>query len=71
MRVLLGMVLGAFFTVSAAYLYDYGTVGSAAISVERPVSNADRPLVNWSVLNRGWRQFDTRLRQGWHKLAAN
>jgi hypothetical protein len=71
MRVFFGMILGAFLTVSAAYLYDYATVGSPALSTDRPTSSLDRPLVNWGVLSRGWRQLDTRLHQGWHKVAAN
>jgi hypothetical protein len=71
MRVLVGIILGIFLTLSTAYLYDYATVGSAAISTNRPTTNLDRPLVNWGVLNSRWRQLDTRLRQGWRKVATN
>jgi hypothetical protein len=71
MRILVGIILGIFLTLSTAYLYDYVTVGSAAISTNRPTTNLDRPLVNWGVLNSRWRQLDTRLRQGWRKVATN
>ncbi len=65
MRLFLGIILGVFFTIAGAYLYDSATTGTD------PATALERPMVNWDVVDRNWRQWEGRLRAGWHKLASN
>ena len=68
MRTLIGMILGAFLTVGAAFLYDTwatgpSTTGSASNTV------AQRPMVNWDVVGQNWRVVRERAREAWTTLA--
>lgn len=58
MRVFLGMILGAFFIVVGAYIYDSG--------------NADmqRDMVNWDVVSENWQAAKMRAQQTWNNLVA-
>lgn len=67
MRLLLGMIVGAFLTVGAAYLYDSqisptttGTAGNVAVS---------RPMVNWEVVGENWQFVRKRARDAWSDLS--
>lgn len=68
MRVLLGMILGAFLTVGAAFIYDSSTAtpsttGTTGNTVEQ------RPMVNWDVVGENWRVVQQRARDAWTSLA--
>jgi len=67
MRVLIGIILGAVLTVGAAYLYDsHLTSGSSG-----PSANAQRPMVNWDVVNTKWNHLAERARAEWNRLASS
>ncbi len=66
MRVLLGIILGAFLTVGAAYLYDSH---NALDAVNAPAS-AQRPLVNWDIVSVKWEHLTERARSEWNRLAG-
>jgi hypothetical protein len=66
MRVLLGIILGAFLTVGAAYIYDSH---NALDAVNAPAS-AQRPLVNWDIVSVKWEHFTERARSEWKHLAG-
>ena len=66
MRTLLGIILGGFLTVGAAYLYDSHHALEAA---NVPVS-AQRPLVNWDVVGTKWQKLSTRARAEWVRVAG-
>lgn len=58
MRVFLGMILGAFITISAAYISDAGAgVG-------------ERTMVNWDVVSENWQAAKTRVQRQWAQLSA-
>lgn len=58
MRLLLGMILGAFITISAAYISD------ASVGV------GERNMVNWDVVSENWQTAKTRVQSGWAQLSA-
>ena len=63
MRLLLGLILGAFLTVGAAYIYDtHNTVAAA-----NNTAVAERPLVNWDVVFTKWQQLSERARAEWNR----
>ena len=64
MRLLFGIILGVFFTISGAYIYDTAMPPSAT-SVDA------RPMVNWDVVSRNWQGATTRLRQEFAKLTSH
>jgi hypothetical protein len=66
MRFLLGIILGAFLTIGAAYLYDNQNAAVAAASQ----ADAQRSLVNWDVVSRKWDQLTDRARGEWTRLAG-
>ena len=58
MRVFLGMILGAFITISVAYISDAGSgVG-------------ERTMVNWDVVSENWQAAKTRVQRQWAQLSA-
>lgn len=64
MRVLFGMILGAFLTVGTAFFYDsWATRPSAANTAEQ------RPMVNWDVVDANWRVVRQRAREAWSTLS--
>jgi hypothetical protein len=66
MRLVLGIILGGFLTVGAAYLYDSH---NAAVAIETPAS-APRPLVNWDVVSVKWQHLAERARSEWNRHAG-
>jgi hypothetical protein len=67
MRLLLGIILGAVLTIGGAYLSD--THNSAA-ALDAPAS-AQRPMVNWDVVNTKWHHLTESARSRWHRAIAN
>jgi hypothetical protein len=65
MRVLIGIVLGAVLTVGGAYLYDTHVASAATSSV-----SAQRPMVNWDVVNMKWNHLTERARAEWNRIAS-
>jgi hypothetical protein len=61
MRVLIGIILGAVLTVGGAYLYD---------SHHALVAGAQRPMVNWDVVNTKWDHLTERARAEWTRLTS-
>ena len=66
MRVLIGIILGAVLTVGGAYLYDSHAVPGAATSS----ISAQRPMVNWDVVNTKWNHLTERARAEWNRIAS-
>lgn len=66
MRLLLGIILGAVLTVGGAYLYDT----SHALGAGNASANAERPMVNWDVVNTKWDYLSQRARAEWHRLRS-
>ena len=66
MRVLFGIILGAFLTVGAAYVYDSH---NALDAVNAPAS-AQRPLVNWDIVGTKWQRLTERAKSEWNRHAG-
>lgn len=66
MRLLFGIILGAFLTIGGAYLYDSNNALDAANS---PAS-AQRPMVNWDIVNTKWQLLTEKARSEWTRLAG-
>ncbi|HMF21528.1 MAG TPA: hypothetical protein VKG24_05320 [Pseudolabrys sp.] len=62
MRVLIGIILGVILTIGGAYLYDSHTAAAAP--------GAERPMVNWDVVNTNWNRLTERARAEWTRLAG-
>ena len=65
MRLLFGIIVGAFLTVGAAYLYDTMSPGRSSVSG----TTSQRTMVNWDVVGDHWRVIKDRARDGWTKLS--
>jgi len=66
MRVLLGIILGAVLIVGGAYLYDSH---HAAEAVDAPAM-AQKPMVNWDVVETKLGHLSTRARAEWNRIAS-
>lgn len=66
MRVLLGIILGAFLTVGGAYLYD----SHNALDAANATASAQRPMVNWDIVNTNWQHLTEKARSEWTRLAG-
>ena len=76
MQTLVGIVLGVFLTISAAFLYDSST-GRAANGLTVASADGHAPMVNWDVVSVGWDGVKQRLREvtldvekGWKRIAG-
>jgi hypothetical protein len=67
MRLILGLILGAFLTVGGAYLYD----SQNALNAADAQAEAQRPLVNWEVVDAKWHSLTERARSEWNKHVAS
>jgi hypothetical protein len=65
MRVLFGMIIGAFLTVGVAYVHDNWSNNTASTSP----SLADSRMVNWDVVGANWRIVRERARDTWTMLS--
>lgn len=66
MRVLLGMIIGAFLTVGSAYIYD----SHNALNAANEPASVQQPLVNWATVSIKWQQLTERARLEWNHLAG-
>jgi hypothetical protein len=66
MRLILGMMLGAILTVTAAYLHD----SLRASPATDPAASASRAMVNWDVVESNWNSFKAKAHAGWTDLKA-
>jgi hypothetical protein len=67
MRILLGIIIGVFFTIGVAYVHD------ATINPNPPASSSatiERPMVNWDVVTVNWQDIKARMNAGWRKLQS-
>lgn len=60
MRILIGIILGAFLTVAGAFTYD--TLTGRIPSITNSLASDERPMVNWDVVGKNWRSFEANLR---------
>jgi hypothetical protein len=58
MRLLFGIIIGAFLTIGAAYVYDTATAPSLASTAQ---TLEGKPMVNWDVVN---------VQNTWNRLSA-
>ena len=65
MRVLFGMILGAFLTVGVAFVHDHWS----SISASTSPSLADGRMVNRDVVDANWRVVRDRARETWTMLS--
>jgi hypothetical protein len=63
MRLLLGLILGAALTVSAAYIHDTHN----AVAAQSGATALQRPLVNWDVVSTKWQALTVRARDEWNR----
>lgn len=69
MRVLFGMILGAFLTVGAAFVHDNWSSNSSNSTTGSSSSLADARMVNWDVVGANWRIVKDRARDTWTMLS--
>jgi hypothetical protein len=66
MRVLFGIIIGAFLTVGGAYLYD----SHNALNAANEPASAQRPMVNWDIVNTKWQHLTERARSEWNRVTG-
>ena len=65
MRLLFGILLGAFLTVGTAFIYDTTAPAGAGTP-----SFDQRPIVNWDVVGRRLQELKVQVHERWVKLTA-
>jgi hypothetical protein len=60
MRLIVGMIFGAFLTVAGAFTYD--TLSGRVPDTTEIQANDQRPMVNWDVVNKNWHSFEANVR---------
>ena len=68
MRFLLGIIVGAFLTIGAAYKSDASTTRISASATQS--SDEQRPMVNWDRVRRNWQSQSLGVRQTRDRLAS-
>lgn len=63
MRLILGIILGILITIGGAYVHDSARSPAGATA-------AERPMVNWDVVNENFRALRTRIMTEWNKLTG-
>jgi hypothetical protein len=76
MPVLFGIVIGVLLTVASAMTYDTMT-GRVDNGLSPTAAGAPPPIVNWSVVDAHWQNFQSDMREveaglerGWKKLTS-
>jgi hypothetical protein len=64
MRMFFGIIIGIFLTVGAAYVSDSIRNTSGA------EGSADRPVVNWEVVNHGIKTVTSTAQETWARLTS-
>jgi hypothetical protein len=67
MRLILGMLLGAFLLFAGAYYHDSMQTSAVASG---PGATENRPMVNWDVVEANWNSFKIKLQNGFADLRA-
>lgn len=65
MRMFFGIILGIILTIAAAYVADSIRDTSGA------VGTAERPVVNWDVVNHGIKALSSTVQGGWARLTGH
>jgi hypothetical protein len=65
MRMFFGIILGIVLTIAAAYVYDSIRNTSGA------EGTAERPVVNWDVVNHGIKAVSSTVQGGWARLTGH
>jgi len=60
MRLIIGMILGAFLTIVGAFTFD--TLSGRMDNIPDPSASDLRPMVNWDVVTRNWHSLEANLR---------
>jgi hypothetical protein len=69
MRLLFGIILGVFLTIGGAYLYDSHNALDAT-NATNATTSAQRPMVNWDIVNTKWQHLTDRARSEWNRVAG-
>ena len=65
MRMFFGIILGIILTIGAAYVTDTIRNTSGA------EGTAERPVVNWDVVNHGIKALSSTVKDGWARLTGH
>ena len=65
MRMFFGIILGIILTIGAAYVADTVRNTSGA------EGTAERPVVNWDVVNHGVKALSSAVQGGWARLTGH
>ena len=65
MRMFFGIILGVVLTIGAAYVFDTIRNTSGA------EGTAERPVVNWDVVNDGIKVLSSTVQGGWARLTGH
>ena len=71
MRLLFGIIIGGFLTVGGAYLYDSRNTSQHTAADSTQHASAQRPLVNWDVVDVTWHRLSAHARKQWRRVIAN
>lgn len=64
MRMFLGIILGILLTIGAVYIAD------SVRNTSGPEGSAERPVVNWDVVERGVKALSSSLQDSWSRLTG-
>jgi hypothetical protein len=74
--IVLGILLGVFLTIAAAFAYDTGT-GRASNGLPPSAAGGHPPMVNWDVVSDNWHGVQSDLQKvgeevqnGWRRLRS-
>jgi len=67
MRLLFGIILGAFLTIGGAYMYDTATAPSLASTAQ---TLEGKPMVNWDVVSARWKGWSSGVQNTFNRLSA-
>jgi hypothetical protein len=65
MRMFFGIILGIVLTIAAAYVTD------SIRSTSGAEGTAERPVVNWDVVNHGIKALSSTVQGGWARLTGH
>ncbi|MDQ6869073.1 MAG: hypothetical protein M3178_12000 [Pseudomonadota bacterium] len=65
MRMFFGIILGVILTIGAAYVSD------SIRNTNGAEGTAERPVVNWDVVNHGVKALSSTVQDGWARLTGH